>query len=262
MSKLEILKLDFRYIFARDGYRCCYTGKSIEALLQDPKIWHNCVAKIDETQPWSNSNAVTVSPGRRAGKLLRSPLLSFPGRLIVICGSMFSEKTTTTRSLLNNYGYALGSYVWVKPNLDNRGFGITCHNKDETPEMKKAREIDWDSPEKHIDELSAYPIVAIDEVQFFGDKILYLIHELLRKGCLVIANGLKLDYKRDLFGVMHYLLAESDEIIHLKAVCSKCKQIEAATRTRRYQHTGPVVQAGGCEDYYAVCPNCDGDANA
>jgi thymidine kinase len=170
---------------------------------------------------------------------------------------MFSEKTSTTRSLLNNYGYALGEYVWIKPDRDNRGEGVTTHNEDATKEMQNARAISWERPDISVEELKKYPIVAIDEVQFFADRILYVIHQLLKAGCLVIANGLKLDYKRDLFGMTHYLLAEADEIISLKAVCSKCKTIESATRTKKHSNSGPSVETGGSNKYYVVCPKCD-----
>lgn len=238
--------LDIRYILGRDNYSCIYCGEDqnhIGSLTSDKEELYSNVAVMCDYKDLLH-----------CGGKYRAPLT---GRLIVVTGSMYSEKTTTTRSLLNNYEYILGEYIWVKPDIDNRGLGVTTHNKDETQQMKTALTISSNRPDKHLDELLKYPIVAFDEGQFFSERIIWVIHKLLEKGRLVIVNGLKLDYKRNLFGVMHYLLAEADEIINVKAVCSSCKTIDSATRTKRVGNSGPSVKIGGTDEYYVVCPDCE-----
>ena len=208
--------IDYRYICARDNFSCAFTGADLTHDLEDrsDSVVRLFCQRVDPELEWTSSNVVLSGRGHSyfaKRKPLPSPNLPhavFSGRLIMVVGSMFSEKTSTTRSLLNNYGYALGEYIWVKPDRDSRGGGVTTHNKDATRAMQNARAISWERPDKFVEELKRYPIVAIDEVQFFADRILYVIHQLLKAGCLVIANGLKLDYKRDLFGMTHYLLAE------------------------------------------------------
>ena len=101
-------------------------------------------------------------------------------------------------------------------------------------------------------------MIVIDEAQFFSERIIYLIHQLLKNECLVIINGLKLTAKRNFFGVMHYLLAEADEIVSLKAVCNICMRIDCATRTKSFDSNSPSINTGGVDKYYAVCPACDG----
>ncbi len=81
---------------------------------------------------------------------------------------------------------------------------------------------------------------------------------MLKNNILVIINGLKMTAKRDLFGVMHYLMAEADEIISLKAVCNVCMRVDCATRTKTFIDDSPAVNTGGADKYYAVCSSCDG----
>jgi thymidine kinase len=106
--------------------------------------------------------------------------------------------------------------------------------------------------------LRKFKVIVIDEAQFFSERLIYLIHQLLKNGCIIIVNGLKLTAKRAIFGTMHYLLAEADEILSLKSVCNICGLIDYATRTKGFLTDSPSVDTGGAEKYYAACPACDG----
>lgn len=248
--------IDYRYIVGRDNYSCVYCHK--EFLLKDV-----CILKISSDQEWSPMNAVVSCPehiscGNRGNHSLWTnfPSVSLPGRLIAVMGPMFCEKTTTTRSLINKYSKTIGKYIWVKPDVDVRGRGITTHNHEEI----SAEIISADRPDKSLNKLKEYDIVAFDEVQFYSERILYVVHQLLKVGKLVIVNGLKLDARRNIFGVIHYLLAEADDIISPKSICNICKKIDVATRTKKKTEGGPSVEVGGADKYYTVCPDCDKDS--
>jgi len=253
--------IDSRYILGRDNYtcQCCNTDITNDTVAGFPKI--------DEYEEDILTNTVTVCAKCNLGlrskdrntklRALKKPPHIFSGRLIVVTGPMFAEKSTTTRSLYNKYNVFNSKHIWVKPDRDNIKEGYTrTHNN----EIIAAHTISASRPDKHLEDLLEYTVIAIDEAQFFSDRLLYLVHQLLIKGVIVIVNGLKLTAKRHIFGVMHYLLAEADEIINLKAVCSECKIIETATRTKSYQDL-PSVKTGGSDDYYAACPACDGRAH-
>lgn len=248
------LVIDAKYILGRDNYSCVYCNK--ELLLSNLYV-----SKIEENIDWSNANSVVSCNSKDcflqrndlSNEIFNLPQSSIPGRLIVIASCMFSEKTTTTRSLINKYSLVYDSYIWIKPDIDSRGKGITTHNKEEIT----AKIISAKRPDQSLRELIKYSIIAFDEVQFYSERILYVIHQLLKLGKLVIVNGLKLDYKRNIFGVIHYLMAEADDLISPKAVCNKCNRIDIATRTKKKTETGPSVEVGGFDKYFASCSDCD-----
>lgn len=244
------LIIDFKYIVGRDNYSCVYCKKELEP--EDI-----CINKLDIKIDWCNSNAVvTCEPDGcplKNDSSANLPQSAPPGRLIGIFSCMFSEKTTTTRSLINKYSLVYDNFIWVKPEVDIRGSGITTHNKEEI----SAEIISSKRPDISLAKLLEYSIVAFDEVQFYSERIIYVIHQLLKHGKLVIVNGLKLDFKRNIFGVVHYLMAEADDIISPKSICNRCRKIDVATRTKKKNESGPTVEVGGSEMYFALCVDCD-----
>jgi len=241
--------IDHIYILGRDNHSCvfCHTD------LQDQSYKISKIEPKRTDDSYDNLIVTCEKPCTPTG-VPNFPLSAVPGRLIVISGPMFGGKSTSTRSLLDKYTRVLGAYTWVKPDIDTRGAGVTTHNQ----ENFQAKVISAVRPDKHLTELESFPIVAFDEIQFYSNRILYVVHQLLKKGVLVIVNGLKTDARRSLFGMTHYLLAEADDIVHLKAICNECNTIDVATRTKRLDHTnGPAVEIGGAEKFYAVCPDCD-----
>jgi thymidine kinase len=252
--------IDYKYLCGRDNYTC--QNPKCNKSLEDFQIYFR---KIDKKGKDIESNIVLVCAhcAARNDVELRKPLSEFPGRLIVITGPMFSQKSTTTRALYNKYRALFkqqepAPFVWVKPQIDDRKKDFT---KTHDESLFEAYTIDARRPDLSLATLEKYNIVAFDEAQFFSERILYVIQQLLMKGCLVIANGLKLTAKRDLFGVMHYIMAEADEIHSLKSVCNACRLVDYATRTKSFNLNLPSISIGGLEQYYAVCPTCDGGAS-
>lgn len=238
--------VDFRYIAGRDNYSCIYCGfpfenSNINISILDPKLEAN------------HSNVGVRCRNDCSNTLINAPPLTLLGRLMVISGPMYSAKSTISKYLVDKYTRIIGSYRWVKPDIDIRGLGVTTHNQEEF----EALVISASRPDMSLLELKKYSILIFDEAQFYSERILYVVHQLLKAGKLVIVNGLKLDYRRNLFGCMHYLLAEADEIISLKSICNICQEIDSATRTKKKSMDGPSIDIGGEEKYITVCVNCD-----
>ena len=107
-----------------------------------------------------------------------------------------------------------------------------------------------------------FKVVGIDEIQFFEDtsKVLSVIEELIRKNVIVIVAGLDLDFKNEPFGCIPNLLAVADEIVKVKAVCTKCGA--DANRTQRLIEGRPasisdkIIKVGSTEAYEARCKAC------
>jgi thymidine kinase len=254
--------INYKYICGRDNYTCQNT--SCNARLDENQVYFH---RIDPNGEDIESNIVLSCNKCDEGiamlgpLIFQQPLTSFSGRLIVITGPMYSQKSTTTKSFYNKYCAfsrllnKKNNYAWIKPQIDDRKSGYTkTHDED----LIEAITIDSKRPDLSIPALKEYDIVAIDEAQFFSSRLVYVVQFLLKNGCLVIVNGLKLTARRDLFGVMPYLMAEADEIISLKAICNVCGLVDYATRTKSFDLNSPSVKTGGLEQYYAVCPTCDG----
>ncbi|MDD3593514.1 MAG: thymidine kinase [Candidatus Gastranaerophilales bacterium] len=104
-------------------------------------------------------------------------------------------------------------------------------------------------------------IIAIDELQFFDDKIVSVIRRLMADGKKVIGSGLELDFKEEPFGAMPQLLCYADKVDKLTAICKKCGS-EYAVRTQRLidgkpaEAFSPLIMIGGDESYEARCQDC------
>ena len=100
-------------------------------------------------------------------------------------------------------------------------------------------------------------VVAIDEVQFFGDQVVEIANDLADKGIRVICAGLDLDFRGEPFGPMPKLLAVAEFVTKLSAACTICGC--AATRTQRLidgkpaHWDDPVILVGANESYQARC---------
>jgi len=79
---------------------------------------------------------------------------------------------------------------------------------------------------------------------------------LLSTGKSVICAGLAQDAFGKPFGPMPLLLSRADNIIHLTAVCAKCKGIGKATRTFRRGESKEQTVVGGAELYEPRCYEC------
>lgn len=104
-------------------------------------------------------------------------------------------------------------------------------------------------------------IIAIDEIQFFDEEIVYVVKELISQRKKVIACGLDLDFKGEPFGSMPELLAIASKVDKLMAICMKCGS-EYGVRTQRLINgvpagkNSPLIMIGGDETYEARCLDC------
>ena len=173
------------------------------------------------------------------------------GWIEVICGSMFSGKTEELIRRIHRAEYARQKIQIFKPEIDKRydDNHIVSHNQTKAPSqiVKLTKDIeklvDWDSD-----------IIAIDEAQFFDEKLVKLCNKLANKGKRVIIAGLDQDFTGKPFGPMPQLLAVAEYITKLSAICVKCGN--PANRTQRLTHDKETVVVGEKDIYEARCRNC------
>lgn len=176
------------------------------------------------------------------------------GWIEVICGSMFSGKSEELIRRIRRASYANMQIRVFKPAIDNRyeDESVVSHNG--TSIMAR--------PIKHAEDIFEYvdetvEVVGVDEVQFFDYSIIEVIDELANRGILVITAGLDTDFRGEPFGPMPRLIAISEYVTKLHAICPICGS--PATRTQRLingkpaSYDEPVILVGASESYEPRC---------
>jgi thymidine kinase len=170
---------------------------------------------------------------------------------------MFSGKTEELIRRVKRAQIARQKVQVFKPVLDNRY------------EMEKVSSHDglhWDAIiVRHAEEILGLvdedtDVIAIDEVQFFDWTIADVCAELADQSKRVILAGLDMDFRGEPFGPMPLLIAQSEAVDKLQAICVVCGA--PASRTQRLingqpaNYDDPVILVGAREVYEARCRRC------
>jgi thymidine kinase len=186
---------------------------------------------------------------------------TFPGKLEVICGSMFSGKTEELMLRLRRAEYAKKNVLTIKHEIDNRkSFScIVSHNG----VQREAYPIG--SCEDGLQALAdlvddTVDVIGIDEIQFFPYETVSLILRMVDQGKRVIVAGLDLDFRREPFSIVPELLARADEVSKLRAICVICGNDANFTQRLINKEPAkiddPTILVGGEECYEARCRQC------
>ena len=139
----------------------------------------------------------------------------FKGRIEVICGSMFSGKTEELIRRIKKVELANEKYIIFRPKIDSRNpeNKIISHAKNEISASIVS------SPKEILDLSVNYPVIGIDEAQFFDLSIVDVCNLLANKGRRLIIAGLDMDYEGNPFGPMPNLMACAEDVMKVHAVC-------------------------------------------
>lgn len=173
------------------------------------------------------------------------------GSIEVICGPMFSGKSEELIRRVTRALIARQRVQVFKPALDDRydARAVASHSR-QTVDAHPIRGVE---EIQNLLDPSA-EVVAIDEVQFLDDSVVPLVEGLADRGVRVILAGLDLDFAARPFGVMPQLLARSEYVSKLAAICMVCGA--QANRSQRLVRSGGQVLVGAGEAYEARCRHC------
>ncbi len=199
----------------------------------------------------SASSTVTAYCGGLGGAVCWRPMSH--GRLIAICGPMFSGKTT---ELIRRVEAMTGGEgrdrrgVLFKPAGDTRYATdhLATHGgiRAEAVAVERAEEIDARS--------SPGSVVGIDEAHFFGAGLTEVCVGLVARGLDVVVAGLERDHRGMPFEPFPSLLCEADEVIKLSGPCAICGQ--PALHSQRMVADQSRIVVGGAESYQPRCRAC------
>ena len=173
-----------------------------------------------------------------------------PGRIEVVCGSMFSGKTEELIRRLKRAKFARQHVIIFKPVIDTRysDTNVVSHDHNAIPSTPVP---DSDA----ILQMSAgYDVIGIDEAQFFDNGIVAVCNKLAYRGIRVIAVGLDMDFKGIPFGPMPALCAIADEVTKVHAICVKCGAL--AYVSHRLVKNDSQVMLGEKTEYEPLCREC------
>lgn len=173
-----------------------------------------------------------------------------PGRIEVICGSMFSGKTEELIRRLRRAKFARQKVEIFKPAIDVRYSeeDVVSHDQNHIPSTP------LDSSASILLLSSDIDVVGIDEAQFFDAGLPEVCNELANRGIRVIIAGLDMDFRGVPFGPMPALCAIADDVTKVHAICVKCGNL--AYVSHRLVDNDRRVLLGETQEYEPLCREC------
>lgn len=175
------------------------------------------------------------------------------GWIEVITGPMFAGKSAELIKRAESLIYAKKNFIVFKPKTDNRWDENSIKSRTganiESVSISSAKEI-FDHVKK------THTAVIVDEVQFFDSDIVEILNDLAKMGKRVIVAGLDMDFRMKPFGELPNIMATSEFVTKLTAVCFKCGR--AAAFSKRISGSKTKTVEIGDDSYEARCRKCFG----
>ena len=173
-----------------------------------------------------------------------------PGRIEVVCGSMFSGKTEELIRRVKRAVFARQRVEIFKPSIDTR------YSEEEvvSHDRNSIRSTMVDTSASILLLASDIDVVGIDEAQFLDDGLPAVCNELANRGIRVIVAGLDMDFKGLPFGPMPALCAIADDVTKVHAICMRCGSL--AYVSHRLVNEDKRVLLGEKAQYEPLCREC------
>lgn len=180
------------------------------------------------------------------------------GKIITITGSMFSGKTTEMLKLSKQISDETKTkskiLKWlndIRENEDNTHLSI--HNNSEKVKCFRINNI---LDPNDLSVILGIGVLCIDDGQFFEGIVKFSnVCASEPNNITVIIAALDTDFRRKQFPEIADLMAHSDEVIKLKAICHDCG-LKEAIYTHKIGGSEEIIEIGGKEKYVPLCRNC------
>ena len=173
-----------------------------------------------------------------------------PGRIEVVCGSMFSGKTEELIRRMRRAQFARQRVEIFKPAIDVRYSEEDVVSHDQ----KHIQSTPIDSSASILLLANDIDVVGIDEAQFFDMGLVDVCNELAYRGVRVIVAGLDMDFRGVPFGPMPALCAIADDVTKVHAICVRCGNL--AYVSHRLVDNDRRVLLGETQEYEPLCREC------
>jgi thymidine kinase len=172
------------------------------------------------------------------------------GWVEVICGSMFSGKTEELLRRLRRAQLAGQEILICKPGTDTRYSAekVVSHDDRGMDSVVLSHSSELLRIATHAQ------VIGIDEAQFFDMDLPDIVQKLALGGKRIVIAGLDMDFRGAPFGPMPALLAVSEYITKVHAICPHCGNL--ATHSYRITAAEEQVLLGAKEAYEPRCRLC------
>ncbi len=172
------------------------------------------------------------------------------GRLEVICGCMFSGKSTELLRRLTAAARAGHRVIAFKPRRDDRYATdrIVTHDGAAIDAVAISR------PDEIDARSAAFDVLGVDEIHFFGPDLVDVCRRLRETPRRLILAGVDVDHRGNPFPVFSHLLTMADETIRTTARCAQCGGV--AEFSQRMIADDSAIVVGGAESYEPRCRTC------
>jgi thymidine kinase len=180
----------------------------------------------------------------------KTSLKPLRGSITLILACMYAGKTTELERQFRRAGVAKRKCIMVTYTEDTR---YSPMNEVVTHDGLAVKCLKCYKLATILDILREYDVICIDEVQFIEDAP-QILNELANVGKTIFAAGLNGTFERQTFPVIAQLLALSEELIKLDAICMGC----GATANFSYKvqsDTGSSVKDIHAQ-YIPLCRQC------
>ena len=173
-----------------------------------------------------------------------------PGRIEVVCGSMFSGKTEELIRRIKRAVFAKQRVEIFKPAIDTRYSDeeVVSHDRNSIVSTPV------DTSGTILLLSSDIDVVGIDEAQFLDDGLVDVCNQLANRGVRVIIAGLDMDFQGKPFGPMPALCAIADDVTKVHAICVRCGAL--AYVSHRLVNEEKRVLLGEKAQYEPLCREC------
>jgi len=180
------------------------------------------------------------------------------GEFVLILGPMFAGKSSELIRYTETHEAVGFRVLAINHSFDTRyapnGGALVTHSAHSREAVSVCS-----FAEIPTDLLNDADLIVGDEVQFFADALVFV--EKWRHEKKIVLAGLSGDANLKPFSVISELVPLATTIVHLKAICLKCK-IRDAPYTTSISRSTDQVQVGGPEMYSPSCQQCHHNTKA
>lgn len=172
------------------------------------------------------------------------------GWIEVICGGMFSGKTEELIRRARRAQIANQRVLIVKPPIDKRydEEAVVSHNRTRLPSVMA------ETADQIVLLTGNAQVVAIDEAQFFDNRLIDVANSLANDGKRVLIAGLDMDYLGRPFEPMPQLMAIAEYVTKLHAVCTESGMM--AHYSQRVVANDSRILVGEADSYEPRARHC------
>jgi thymidine kinase len=182
--------------------------------------------------------------------------------ITTIIGPMFSGKTSELIRLVDRQRISGKRCLIIKNCIDNRFDSML--NYDDKKFVATHSEYHYNKcdicyyknfTDKMADSLlESYDVIGIEEGFLFTGLISFC-NKLADNGVIVIISTLDTNFRQEIFNQIADILARSEYIIKLTAVCMRCGSNDGIYTIRTIESTDEIL-IGGSDVYQSICRSC------